>query len=190
MIESEIRLIDPYGEFETTFMEFCEHFGGPMKPDGIGMMRHAADHSFEEAVDMCLRSRYEADVKPGWVKQNTYWLMNNQNQMVGTVDLRHTLNDLLFAWGGHVGYSVHPDHRRKGYATFMLSHVIRVAEKLGINTLLITCEDSNEASRSLIEKFGGELENKVYVEERGVYVERRWLDITNQEILSTVRAAD
>ena len=39
------------------------------------------------------------------------------NKIVGMIDLRHHINHpILSVWGGHIGYSVRPTERRKGYA--------------------------------------------------------------------------
>ena len=37
------------------------------------------------------------------------------------IQLRHCFNDYLERYGGHIGYSVRPDERRKGYAAWMLA---------------------------------------------------------------------
>ena len=62
---------------------------------------------------------------------------------------------------GHIGYSVHPNKRRQGYATKQLQFALDEAEKLGLQKVLITCDKANIASAKTIQKVGGVLENEV-----------------------------
>jgi predicted acetyltransferase len=72
--------------------------------------------------------------------------------------LRHSLNDFLRRLGGHIGYIVVPDHRGRGHATEMLRQGLDLARSMGLEKVLVTCDEGNVASRRTIEKCGGEYE--------------------------------
>lgn len=76
--------------------------------------------------------------------------------MVGVINLRHTLNDYLRAYGGHIGYGVHPACWNQGIATRMLTHALQYSDSLGLRELLLVCAVDNPASARVIEKNGGE----------------------------------
>lgn len=58
---------------------------------------------------------------------------NSDDRIVGVIDLRHHINTpVLSAWGGHIGYSVRPDERGKGYAKEMLRQNLICAKQLGL----------------------------------------------------------
>ena len=81
-------------------------------------------------------------------------------RIVGRVSIRHSLNDFLERAGGHIGYVVVPEFRRRGYATTMLRLSVEIArDQLGINRILVTCDDDNVGSIRTIEKNRGVLEN-------------------------------
>ncbi|MCM6774474.1 GNAT family N-acetyltransferase [Nocardia sp. CDC159] len=80
-------------------------------------------------------------------------------ELVGRVSIRHTLNDYLRQRGGHIGYAVLAQHRRRGYGTEMLRQSLSVAYDLGIDRILITCDDTNLGSRRIIETCGGTFES-------------------------------
>lgn len=83
-------------------------------------------------------------------------------RIVGRTSIRHALNDFLERQGGHIGYVVVPEFRRRGYATDILKLSLRIAhEDLGIDRVLVTCDDDNIGSIRTIEKNGGILENVV-----------------------------
>src|SRR5215510_13134771 len=70
-------------------------------------------------------------------------------RIVGRVSIRHSLNAFLERTGGHIGYAVVPEFRRRGYATTMLRLAIQFArETLGIERVPVTCDVDNIADRS------------------------------------------
>lgn len=88
------------------------------------------------------------------------------NRLIGMMDLRHNLNNpVLREWGGHIGYSVRPDERGKGYAKEMLRLDLIQARKLGIDRVMITCDRDNVASEKTILANGGILEKEIMVED-------------------------
>ena len=78
---------------------------------------------------------------------------------------------------GHIGYSIHPDERRKGYATEQLRLSLLEARKLGLNKVLVTCDKENIASAKTIQKVGGVLENEVISADGKEIVQRYWIEI-------------
>lgn len=116
----------------------------------------------------------------GWVPASTYWLVC-QERIIGTCDLRHRLTEKLRKFGGHIGYSVRPSERGKGYGTQMLALVLEKARALGIKQVLVTCGDNNIASVRVIEKNGGKLADKITLEDREVLTRRYWIDLTTRD---------
>ncbi|MEK7358656.1 MAG: GNAT family N-acetyltransferase [Bdellovibrionota bacterium] len=97
--------------------------------------------------------------------------------IVGRLSIRHELNEFLRTIGGHIGYGVLEEHRRRGYATEMLRQSLPMARAIGIDRALLTCDDDNAASFKTIESCGGILENKVMDEDRRVLKRRYWIDL-------------
>jgi predicted acetyltransferase len=80
--------------------------------------------------------------------------------IVGRVTIRHELNEHLLRVGGHIGYVVVPEFRRRGYATEILRQSVAIARQtLGLTRVLVTCDDDNVGSIRTIEKNGGVLES-------------------------------
>lgn len=80
--------------------------------------------------------------------------------VVGRTSIRHSLNDWLLAYGGHIGYVVLPKFRRCGLVTEMLRLSAIVARALGVGRILLTCDEHNIGSIRVIERCGGFLEEQ------------------------------
>jgi predicted acetyltransferase len=80
----------------------------------------------------------------------------DHGRIVGRASIRHTLTPPLGEVAGHIGYSVLPEFRNRGYATQILQASIRFAhDELGLDRILVTCDDDNAASIRVIEKNHG-----------------------------------
>ena len=95
----------------------------------------------------------------GIVPHTTWWWVDGEDYL-GRISVRHRLTQFLRDVGGHVGYYVRPSRRRRGHATAMLRAVLPYAADLGLEQVLVTCDDSNEGSRRAIEAAGGAFEDQ------------------------------
>ncbi len=95
----------------------------------------------------------------GIVPATQLWWVDGDDYL-GRLSIRHSLTPWLLEFGGHIGYAVRPSARRRGHATAMLAAAAPVARQLGIDPVLVTCDDSNVGSRRVIEANGGVLEDQ------------------------------
>ncbi len=84
-----------------------------------------------------------------------FWIIDEHDHYCGRISLRHSLNETLALHGGHIGYDIVPSFRNKGYATAALRLCLEEAKKIGLDRVLLTCDDDNIASIKTIEKNGG-----------------------------------
>lgn len=87
----------------------------------------------------------------------TFLVAEVDGAIVGRAQIRHELNDFLMREGGHIGYCVLPGHRRRGYATQILRQSLTIIRALGVDRVLVCCDDDNAGSIAVIERCGGEL---------------------------------
>jgi predicted acetyltransferase len=131
------------------------------------------EQSFAEYVQTVEDHRHGGSLADGWVP-STWLLAVVDGGVVGRSSIRFELNDSLRMKGGHIGYAVRPGHRRRGYATEILRQSLIVARAAGVDRALLTCDDDNIASSTVIEALGGRQENVIDVD--GVRLRRYWID--------------
>jgi predicted acetyltransferase len=105
-------------------------------------------------------------------------LRENDGKLVGMLQVRHYFNDYLEKYAGHIGYSVRPSERRKGYAKRMLREGLVFCRSIGLERVLISCDFDNEASRRTILANGGVYESTVYEPDENIDLQRYWIGLS------------
>jgi predicted acetyltransferase len=163
-------------QLEEAFREMAAEF------EDAGKGRHGdLPKDFGEYVERLQAQSRGIGLKPGHVAQSTYWLVSPDGRVLGTSRLRHRLTPQLKHSGGHIGYDVRPSERGKGYGTRLLALTLQRARELGVERVLLTCDDDNLASARVIEKNGGQLENKVLSPRSGKLHRRYWVEEATAE---------
>ena len=112
----------------------------------------------------------------GKVPATQYLSLDENEHLVGMVNLRHCLNDYLLEFGGHIGYSVRPADRKNGYAIQMLKLALDEAKALGIDRVRIACDRYNIASAKTIQANGGVLDGERYDPQDSTLTQRYWIE--------------
>ncbi len=115
-------------------------------------------------------------------------IRRQDGKMVGALCLRHRLeyddDDPDFA--SHIGYSVRPDERRKGYAKEQLRLALQEAKALGLSKVRLICRDSNTGSVKTILANGGVYLDTLHGEESGLTVNRYDIPISFEKEIITM----
>jgi predicted acetyltransferase len=141
----------------------CVRDFGPGRKDGSGDWQvpgFGPDRpTFDALLGIAAARPHPAAERPeAQVPCDFYWVFAEE-EMVGFAAVRHTLGtEFLRTVGGHIGYSIRPSYRRVGHATAALGLAIDRARELGLERVLVTCDDDNIGSARTIEKQGGVLE--------------------------------
>lgn len=176
-MEEKLLLLRPTEDCAAQVEDYRREFleaGDSM--DGAGPLRRIADG--REWLRH-IRSYESPETLPeGLVLATQYVLVRESDgRLLGMLQLRHYLNDYLARYAGHIGYSVRPCERRRGYAKRMLAMALGEAKKLGLERVMISCAVGNEASRRTILANGGVYENSVWDEADGEMLERYWITL-------------
>lgn len=124
------------------------------------------------------KCEHKESAPENWVTCEQYiYVRELDNKILGMIQFRHYFNEFLEKYGGHIGYSIRPNERRKGYAKMMLADCLNLCRQYGLDKVLVTCIQGNEGSKRTIIANGGVYESTVYCEPDSVYLERYWIHI-------------
>jgi len=164
-----IKLVRPTLEMKEEAMAYRQaHFdAGEHVISGSELLDQTEDYA-QWVQDVAANTSPET-VNPAWVVTDTFFAVDENDSIVGIIDLRHSLNDFLQDFG-NVGYSVKPSERRKGYATEMFRQVREIARQAGMQELHMAVHRDNEPSVKTIVNAGG-------VVCRSFIAEEKWADM-------------
>ena len=160
-----MRLVFPTIDYKDKAIEYInEFYEYDSEINGTGALdRFLKESTYEEWLDNLIRAMDIANMQENKVPDLTYfYVRESDDRIIGTINIRLALNDFLRKEGGHIGYSVRPTERRKGFGTDMLAEGIKVCERIGIHEVLVSCDKVNVASAGVIKNCGGVLKDEFY----------------------------
>ena len=170
-------LIRPTSEYASQIVQYRQEFldaGDSM--DGTGPLRRTLNP--EEYIQTCLDHEDPSKVPSHLVPATQFFFIRkSDNKLLGMIHVRHRFNDYLEKYAGHIGYSVRPSERRKGYAKEMLRMALPFCREIGIDKVLIACIDGNIGSEKTILANSGVYESTVYEPNEKEYLKRFWITL-------------
>lgn len=124
-------------------------------------------------LELRLRHTAAGDPEGKWAPAYHFDMVHlPTGETAGSIDLRIGNMPSLVLYGGHIGYSVVPAYRGRHFAARAVQLLFGLARKHELETLWITCNPDNAASRRTCEIAGGELVEIVNLpEDNDMYLE-------------------
>ena len=153
-----VELVRPTTDLAASWWAMVDAFAGE-EIHGSGLRPGEGDtlrdpHRFGLWVEWLVDQEGPHGWSPGRVPSSYRWIVLGE-RVVGTIAVRHALNEGLVVRGGHVGYAVEPGSRRRGVASSALRSALGIAARRGLGAVLVTCEVGNLASARTIVGAGG-----------------------------------
>lgn len=160
-----MRLVFPniaYKEKAINYINEFNEYGSEINGSG-SLDDFLKESTYEKWLEKVLDDMDIANIKKPRVPALTYFYVREEDdEIVGMVNIRLALNDFLRNEAGHIGYSIRPTQRRRHYATDMLSEALKVCDTIGIKEVLVSCDKENIASAGVILNCNGVLKNEFH----------------------------
>lgn len=171
--DDELLFVEPTMEYADEIMAYRkEMLEAESSFDGcFSMKRHDNPQAF---VNHCIEwsnPRRPADEHGAWGNV-IMAIRKSDKKMVGCFQAHNVLTERMEKYTGHVGYSVRPSERKKGYATKLLAKAKDFLSSFGFDEITVACLPDNEGSRKTIIANGGAYIETIFLEEDGVNLER------------------
>lgn len=163
-------------EYINEFVEYNSEINGTGGLDKI-----IEGYTFEQALERCL-SMEDANYakKINRCQSKTFLLIReNDNRIVGTINVRWNLTEAMKRFGGNIGYGIRPTERRKGYNKINLYLGMQEAKKLGLDRVMLDCDVNNLGSDRTLKALGGVLERTEVDPEDNILTNVYWFDVDN-----------
>ena len=172
---NSFKLIRPTINYAGQISEYRQEFidmGDSM--DGCGSLR-TIDNPFDYIKKCQEYESVETLPKDKVLATQFLFIRENDDKLIGMIQIRHYFNDYLSKFGGNIGYSIRPSERRNGYAKMMLKSVLPFCREIGLKSVLITCNDVNVASEHTIISNGGIYESTIFEPNESLNLKRYWI---------------
>lgn len=170
-----MKFVFPIHEYKEKAIDFINEFyehGSDICGSG-GLDKFIKESTYEQWIEKITKDiNIDADNPEERVPAIIYFYVNDDDRIVGIINIRLELNDFLRKECGNISYSVRPTERGKHYATDMLNEAVSFCRKIGLEDIILTCDKSNPASAEVIKKGGGELDKEFYSERFGEVIQR------------------
>ncbi|MDO5294407.1 MAG: GNAT family N-acetyltransferase [bacterium] len=100
--------------------------------------------TYEKWLIFLQQKQSKETVPEGYVVSETWFAVpENDDKIIGIVDIRKELNEKLSWGGGNIGLAVRPHMRGEGHGKELLSMALERCKELGMGKVLLTCEEEN-----------------------------------------------
>lgn len=182
MNKYELELIFPTKEYKKEVEEYLQEFldNGENEIAGDGGLDRIRD--FDRWLEKVQNDLSVDTIDKDRIPATLYLtIRKSDRKIVGNLQIRHFLNEKLLNDGGHIGDSVRPSERRKGYASWMLNNIKPFCRSIGLDKILVCCLNNNVGSRKTILTNGGIYDGTVYNESKNKYLERYWINLKDKD---------
>lgn len=156
----KMELVQPSLEIERLIVDFVSEFKQHNESTINGCCGLTMHNNYHDWL------QYINKVKNGLIRDripsSTFVAVDKlSNEVMGIIDIRHSLSEKYY-YSGHIGYSIRPNLRRKGYGSEILQLGLEKAKELNLEKVLLTCKKSNISSQKVIERNNGVFEKEIY----------------------------
>lgn len=159
-------LVKPTAIYRDTFLQGAAEFLAEDRLDStygvcLGYDLSTLEQQFVQFVHDLRALGDSSRLRQGWYVDHVLWMIES-DEFIGQASIRPELSTpYLITYGGHIGYSIRPSMRKRGWGKEILALTLNSACEIGLERVLVTCNSDNIGSRKIIEHNGGQFESAI-----------------------------
>ena len=173
----KFKHVKPQIEHERQAIEYInEFYKYNSKINGVGGLDKYLDNysTWLQKLDEDIKRKPTEEKVPS---ETFFLIRKNDNKIVGMINIRLELNENLKKIGGHIGYSIRPEERKKGYNKINLYLGLKECQKHGIKEVLMDCDKDNIGSAKTMQALNGVLIKEWYDKQKDQTIQYYMIDV-------------
>lgn len=174
----KFKLIKPTKEYKNKAIEYIkEQQQYNSSINGVGGLDRYLDNydQWLQKLDEDRTRKVTEDKVPA---ETFFLIRENDDKIIGMINIRLEANEKIRKHYGHIGYSIRPTERQKGYNKINLYLGLLECQKRKLKRVMLTCNKENMGSAKTIQAFNPELEKEFYDNEIFHCIKQHyWIDV-------------
>jgi len=160
--DGDLELVEPEARWVDDFLESC---GDPLTRRDAFDLSCVSRRQLQQFLNITPRGREAGNPLMARTPTYHYWMLWHNTpsgakpplRMAGGISLRVGMTRALELYYGHFGYHVYPSARGNHFAERACRLLLPLARAHGMQTIWITCNPDNYASRQTCQRLGAAL---------------------------------
>ncbi|MBU1092829.1 MAG: hypothetical protein KKH01_00055 [Firmicutes bacterium] len=155
------HLVKPTIFYKKKYLEYMKEWKEePIVP----VVSDLRGRRFETLLKELYELEHEIRVPKDYFPDMSYFVINQDDEIIGFVNIRHYLNDTMIDARGHISIGIKPTKRNPETIKLVYKLAVDEAQQIGIKQLKLVCKKDIDGMCEYIISLGGRLESESYNE--------------------------
>ncbi len=168
------KLIKPTIFYKKKYYEYLKQWGDEVITPNISDLR---GRRYETLLKELYELEHEVEVPRGYFPEANYLMIDEKDDIIGFVNIRHHLSKLLLNTRGHISYGIKPSDRTPEVTKQLIDLALIQAREIGIGKVKMVCPKSDNHLCQHMVEIGGSLESEDFNDVDRYVIQRFWIDL-------------
>ncbi|GEM_PF-2583173 len=170
----QFRLVKPTIFYKKKYYEYLKQWGSETIAPVVSDLR---GRRFETLLKELYELENEVTLPEGYYPDANYLFINEQDEIIGFLNIRHHLSKMLLNVRGNISYGIKPSHRTIEITEQLLELALIEAKDMGIKRIKFVCDKTDNGLCDHILSIGGSFDSEDYNEVDRHYIQRYWINL-------------